>query len=671
MVTRRLLCALLLIAASTAAAAAQRLVLSAEQVDLPLGLGQDLALSLTWADGASEPALDLRLASLDTGALGYRFRQVRWQCALKVADDGMRCAGTAQAAGLRRGQLAIALHETALEASLGRAGASLQANYTFEQAQLALQAGELPLDWLKPLTDWLWAEASLQGGALSGALQLDLSREQRIGFEGRLSLADLGLDTPDGRIAAAGLGFDIELLGESGADGWTLKGEGPIRGGELLLGSLYAALPERGVDYAFALRGSEQGLAIERLQWTDAGVAELQASARIPAGTEGLPPELDLRLDLPDLSAAHARYGETALATLGLPGLGVSGKATATLRRQAARWTALELEGLTLDARDAQGRFAVSGLRGDLVWTAEVTSRGSRLAWNAAELYGLGLGQADLALQSRASGIGLAQATAMPALGGRLAVPRLHWLPAAGDEGPSLDLALELQELDLAALSQALGWPAFTGRISGSLPQAHYARGTLTLDGGLTMALFGGAVEIGQLILERPFGVAPTLNADVRFSGIDLQPLTTVFGFGEITGRLEGHIRSLRLVDWSPVAFDAQLRTMRDAPGPRRISQRAVRDLSSVGGGGFAGGLQAAVLKAFETFGYARIGLSCRLERNVCEMGGIDSSGQGYTIVEGSGLPRIQVVGFQRRVDWPVLVDRLKATAQGQSPTID
>ena len=47
--------------------------------------------------------------------------------------------------------------------------------------------------------------------------------------------------------------------------------------------------------------------------------------------------------------------------------------------------------------------------------------------------------------------------------------------------------------------------------------------------------------------------------------------------------------------------IDDMVETMRDAPGPRRISQRAVRDLSSVGGGGFAGGLQATVLKAFNT----------------------------------------------------------------------
>jgi hypothetical protein len=46
-------------------------------------------------------------------------------------------------------------------------------------------------------------------------------------------------------------------------------------------------------------------------------------------------------------------------------------------------------------------------------------------------------------------------------------------------------------------------------------------------------------------------------------------------------------------------------------------------------------------------------------------MSGVDSAGDGYTIVEGAGLPRIQVIGFRRRVDWPTLVDRLEADAAG------
>jgi hypothetical protein len=86
-------------------------------------------------------------------------------------------------------------------------------------------------------------------------------------------------------------------------------------------------------------------------------------------------------------------------------------------------------------------------------------------------------------------------------------------------------------------------------------------------------------------------------------------------------------------------------------------------------------------LKIFDTFGYRRLGIRCLLRDEVCAMGGIDplppsgagvdSSGAGYTIVEGSGVPRITIVGHRRSVDWPTLVRRLQEATQGQGPIIE
>src|SRR5690606_327061 len=140
------------------------------------------------------------------------------------------------------------------------------------------------------------------------------------------------------------------------------------------------------------------------------------------------------------------------------------------------------------------------------------------------------------------------------------------------------------------------------------------------------------------------------------------------------SGRLFGTINGLRLVDWSPVAFDAWLRTK----GGGRMSYNAVNDLTSIGGGGMSAGLQTMALKLFDTFGYRALGLRCRLRDQVCAMGGIepvpaaaDSATAGYTIVEGSGVPRITIVGHRRRVDWPTLVSRLQEATQGQGPVVE
>ena len=53
-------------------------------------------------------------------------------------------------------------------------------------------------------------------------------------------------------------------------------------------------------------------------------------------------------------------------------------------------------------------------------------------------------------------------------------------------------------------------------------------------------------------------------------------------------------------------------------------------------------------------------------------MSGLHSAGAGFTIVEGSGVPRLQVVGFHRNVDWPTLVERLAAAVAGDvAPVVD
>ena len=50
------------------------------------------------------------------------------------------------------------------------------------------------------------------------------------------------------------------------------------------------------------------------------------------------------------------------------------------------------------------------------------------------------------------------------------------------------------------------------------------------------MQLFDGRCDVSALSMERPFGVAPTLSADIALDDLDLLALTEVFGFGSITG---------------------------------------------------------------------------------------------------------------------------------------
>jgi hypothetical protein len=212
-----------------------------------------------------------------------------------------------------------------------------------------------------------------------------------------------------------------------------------------------------------------------------------------------------------------------------------------------------------------------------------------------------------------------------------------------------------------------VGWPEFGGKLGGAVPALRYVDERFELDGGLSLNIFDGFLDITRLSLQQPFGDTPVLAGDIALNRLDLSLLTGVFDFGNITGRMSGKVNSFRLVNWNPVAFKAEL--LADEGG--RISQKAVNNLTSVGGGSMAAGLQGAVLKLFKTFGYRRIGLNCTLQAAVCHMGGLDAEKDGYTIVQGSGLPRLTVVGHQREVDWPTLVRRLKAATEGTAPVIN
>jgi hypothetical protein len=45
--------------------------------------------------------------------------------------------------------------------------------------------------------------------------------------------------------------------------------------------------------------------------------------------------------------------------------------------------------------------------------------------------------------------------------------------------------------------------------------------------------------------------------------------------------------------------------------------------------------------------------------------------GRGYYLVKGSGVPRIDVVGYRNTVSWPRLMQQLSAITQGGTPTVN
>jgi hypothetical protein len=196
-----------------------------------------------------------------------------------------------------------------------------------------------------------------------------------------------------------------------------------------------------------------------------------------------------------------------------------------------------------------------------------------------------------------------------------------------------------------------------------------FSDGHLAVGGALLVHVFDGDIVINKLHMQNPFGLIPQLSADVEISRLDLEALTRTFSFGKIEGRIDGHVRRLKLLDWQPVYFDARIFTPDNDRSRHRISQRAVDNITSLGG--VSGALSSGLMRLFEAFSYSRIGLSCVLKDGVCEMDGVAPTKKGgYYIVKGWGLPRIDIIGYTHEVDWFELVERLKSISLEQGAVI-
>jgi len=318
---------------------------------------------------------------------------------------------------------------------------------------------------------------------------------------------------------------------------------------------------------------------------------------------------------------------------------------------------------------DLAGRFGVDNLSGTVAWSNYDKVQNLELNWKSASLYAIPLGSSNIKAETHHSSLILQQPWILPILDGELQINdfSLHNL---GDEHLKWTFAGKLSPISMGTLSTALEWPLMHGKVSGVIPNVSYSEQRVKVDGALKVNLFEGITTIRDLQLDQPFGALPQLKANIDMRNLNLETLTQTFDFGRITGKLDGELTNFRLSNWRPVNFDAKFATPEGDKSRRKISQKAVDNLSQIGGGA-TGVLQRSFLRFFDEFSYQRLGLSCKLRNEICEMSGVSEAKQGYYIVKGGGLPpRINVVGYTRRVDWPDLIERLKAVSNSSGAVV-
>lgn len=541
--------------------------------------------------------------------------------------------------------------------------------WTVDLDAVAVDAATLA-DLLRP-----WVGMPMDEQDTNGQLTIEatLSGQGRQLNTARFQLAGRGLtfSAAAGRYAVQGLAGRLEGHWGDQPEAELFTARLQLDAGQLYIDPIFLDLPAAGKPVTVDMAGQRRtgSLVIERLSLQHDEVLQAHGSLVL-----GLEPSIALRqVDVTFTEAGfpevYSVYLQPFLVGTVLGDLQTQGHLRGRLVYDRKTIQALELSPSRLDVDDRQGRFGIEGLTGRLTWTRNSTPRRSELSWDGGHLYRLDIGAAELVLESTGDEFRLLNQTRIPVLDGAVVIDRLA---GQGLDVGGLSWQFEglLTPISMESLSRSLGWPILSGKLSGEVPNVHYADRTLEVGGALRVRLFEGEIIITSLRMEHPLGVVPKLFADLAINHLDLLTLTQTFDFGRITGKLEGKVNDLRLENWAPVYFDAWLASPQEQRSQRQISQRAVRNLSALGGGGAGAVLSRGFLSLFEEFNYRRLGIRCRLVNGICEMGGIAPVDSGYYLVQGQGVPRIDVIGYNRLVDWNVLLARLRAAIQSEGPVV-
>jgi hypothetical protein len=570
----------------------------------------------------------------------------------------------------------LELTVTGLKVAAG--SAALSATSTGERWEAGLSLELLNLAPLRTLSSpWAAWPAGTWDGSLSARLQASGAGTEPEAINANFKLHRLDYSSADGLTATAALvgagqlqwTRDSAIHTENAPP--TLAFDFSATSGQLYLDPVFLDTAQTPFELRAAgqLTSTVDGwqLVGTKGEFTQPGLLTATANGTVDFGSGPLLRDVAVELDVKNTAKAWPLYAGPFLASTDFKDLTATGDLRGQVLVQAGSPARVNLALQDLTFADPAGTLEVRSMSGALNWSAEGTAEttATALSFAGGRFYGLPFGAAQLHLQTQGRDARLLKPFTLPILDGGLQVDTFR-VRHAGEPGMWLRLDAVVLPIDMAALSKAFGWPVFGGKLAGRIPKAALDDGVLTLGGNLEAEVFGGQVTLQNLRLQDALGRFPQFQADIALRNLDLALVTGTFEFGYISGRLGGEVNGLQLFDWRPVAFDARLATPPDYRGDRRITPRAVQNLSSLGGGsGVTSALSGSFLRVFKDFKYRQLGIACRLEQDVCQMGGLEPAPGGYYLIEGAGLPRINLIGSQGRVAWSKLLRQLERLGQG------
>jgi len=635
-----------------------------------------------WSAQGIDLVLDLRAdvqrnASIDVASMEFpapigRVGTVQLQCAhLEQLSDGWRCdKGTTQISESEFGAQDLVwsaeykydgtgwLELAGFRAASGVAQIRITMTEGRWQAKLNTKRVDIRAlarshQWLGLPRDWkLKGKVSVSSEVFgTGVTVSDLSSVVRVN--------GLGFSSPDSRYEGAGLNANASLSGEAADGTWRGKAQIAWRAGQLYLDPVF--LETDTIPLQATLRGDwnthSNTLAVRRWSLLRKGSLQATGKARLDTQSWRLK-NASFKLVSEQLSRLYSDLLQPFLIGTAGDELTVSGAAdlTGTIDGRGLAEIGLNLRDLGL--QDGRQRYALSGVNGAAYWSRTPNSKISKIDIRQAGVYRLRTRPFDLTFLAAGDQVRLSRPLSIPVLQGAMNLDSFQ-LEGLLSDGLSWRASASLRDLSLAELTEAFDWPPFTGTLTARLADMTYRDQVFRAGGGLNLSVFGGNIDITGLQVHDPFGYAPVLEGAARLRALDLDEVTRTFSFGSIQGRLDGDLSDLRLVAWQPNRFALHFYTPDADRSRRRISQRAIENLTELGSG-IPAGLSSTLLSIFEEFSYDRIDLNIVLDGNLAELNGIARPDGGYYLVKGAGLPRIDVIGRNRRVAWKDLVERLQ-----------
>jgi len=633
------------------------LVVQAERLTLPEGLGTLANVTLS----CERARLTATLASCEQGTLAAR-----------SSLYGAQTIQTAFRYRLDSGDLDAGLAGIAVQ------GGELTLTITLQSGgwQLTARAAALSL----PAVMGQLASFDIELPVIEGDGRVDLTVRAR-GQQAQLEHADIEarlrareFTDPDGSLAAENLDATLHASVRQGRDD-RLQVELGLTGkqGALYVDPLFINIPDRPIQVQAHLDylPATQRLSVHAFSYTHPGSVRLTASGQLDLAADSPLTRLQLDVQAAQFPAAFDTYLQPWLYDTGFAELDTRGSVQAAITIEQGAVTQLTVDPQALTVDDREGRFELQAMNGALRWSDSPDPLQSSLSWAGGSVFDVALGPTELLFEANHDTLRLRRPAEIPVLDGALRIDSFQ-MGFAASAPLHWQVNGLLEPISLSELTLALGWPELSGMLSGVIPDIHYDDGNLEVGGILLVRVFDGEITLRNLTLEQPFGLVPRLQVDARATNIDLKILTRTFSFGRIEGRLNGRIDGLDMVSWRPVAFDAEFATPEGDDSRHRISQKAVDNISSIGGAGMSGALSRSFLRFFEDFPYNRLGISCRLHQGVCDMGGVAPAADGYYLVKGRLIPpRLDVIGFAERVNWDTLIAQIMAVTSQQDVVVE